>query len=122
MELGRPAEARTHFEETLRRTPGRPKAIAGIARAAQAMGDTATATAQYTRLLDMWKRADSGSARAANSPAVPAVSEPIGAHPRRPISGYGVRAASSAAGAGGLAGSAYHSAFGTTFGCSGSPS
>ena len=58
MELGRPAEARTHFEETLRRTPGRPKAIAGIARAAQAMGDTATATAQYTRLIDMWKSAD----------------------------------------------------------------
>ena len=28
MEMGRPAEARKHFEETLRRTPGRPKAIA----------------------------------------------------------------------------------------------
>ena len=59
MEMGRPAEARRHFEETLRRTPGRPKAIAGIARAAEAMGDTATARAQYTRLADMWKSADS---------------------------------------------------------------
>ena len=58
MDLGRPAEARRHFEETLRRTPGRPKAIAGIARAAEAMGDTAAARAQYTRLVDMWKRAD----------------------------------------------------------------
>jgi tetratricopeptide (TPR) repeat protein len=58
MEMGKPAEARKHFEETLRRTPGRPKAIAGIARAAEAMGDTATASDQYTRLLEMWKNAD----------------------------------------------------------------
>jgi tetratricopeptide (TPR) repeat protein len=59
MDMGKAAEARKHFEETLRRTPGRPKAIAGIARAAEAMGDTATAKAQYTRLVDMWKSADS---------------------------------------------------------------
>jgi tetratricopeptide (TPR) repeat protein len=58
LELGKPAEARKQFEETLRRTPGRPKAIAGIARAAEAMGDAATATAQYTRLLEIWKHAD----------------------------------------------------------------
>jgi tetratricopeptide (TPR) repeat protein len=58
MEMGRPAEARRQFEETLRRTPGRPKAIAGIARAAEAMGDTATAKAQYARLIDMWPNAD----------------------------------------------------------------
>ena len=58
MEMGKPAEARKHFEETLRRTPGRPKAIVGIAKAAEAMGDTATAKAQYTRLMKMWKDAD----------------------------------------------------------------
>ena len=58
MEMGRHAEARKYCEETLRRTPGRPKAIAGIARAAEAMGDTATAKAQYTRLIEMWKNAD----------------------------------------------------------------
>jgi tetratricopeptide (TPR) repeat protein len=58
MDMGRPAEARKHFEETLRRTPSRPKAIAGIARAAEAMGDTATAKAQYMRLIEMWKNAD----------------------------------------------------------------
>jgi tetratricopeptide (TPR) repeat protein len=58
MDMGKPAEARKHFEETLRRTPGRPKAIAGIARAAEATGDTATARAQYTRLIEMWKNAD----------------------------------------------------------------
>jgi tetratricopeptide (TPR) repeat protein len=58
MVMRRPAEARRHFEEALRRTPGRPKAIVGIARAAEAMGDTATARSQYTRLVDMWKGAD----------------------------------------------------------------
>jgi tetratricopeptide (TPR) repeat protein len=58
MEMNRPAEARTHFEETLRRTPGRPKAIAGLARAAEALGDSAGATTQYTRLIEMWTRAD----------------------------------------------------------------
>jgi tetratricopeptide (TPR) repeat protein len=58
MEIGRYAEARKHFEETLRRTPGRPKAIAGIAKAAEAMGDSTTARAQYTRLVEMWKGAD----------------------------------------------------------------
>ena len=58
MEMNKPLEARRHFEETLRRTPGRPKAIVGIARAARATGDTATARAQYTRLIEMWKSAD----------------------------------------------------------------
>jgi tetratricopeptide (TPR) repeat protein len=58
VEMGRYPEARRHFEETLRRTPGRPKAIAGIAKTAEAMGDAATARAQYTRLVEMWKGAD----------------------------------------------------------------
>jgi tetratricopeptide (TPR) repeat protein len=58
MEMNKPAEARRHFEETLRRTPGRPKAIVGIARAARAAGDTDTARAQYARLIEMWKGAD----------------------------------------------------------------
>src|SRR5262249_39048231 len=58
MEMGKPAAARQHFEEALRRTPGRPKAIAGIARAAEAMGDMAVARTQYRRLTEMWKNAD----------------------------------------------------------------
>ena len=36
MELNRPADAMEQFLQTLKRTPGRPKAIYGIARAAQA--------------------------------------------------------------------------------------
>jgi tetratricopeptide (TPR) repeat protein len=58
MAMGKPADARRQFEETLKRTPGRPKAIAGIARAAEAMGDAATAKASYTRLIEMWPNAD----------------------------------------------------------------
>jgi len=58
MEMNKPAEARQQFEEALRRTPGRPKAIVGIARAASAIGDIATARAQYLRLIEMWKSAD----------------------------------------------------------------
>jgi hypothetical protein len=56
--MNRPAEARKHFEETLRRTPGRPMAVHGAARAAEAMGDRATATKRYQEFLALWKRAD----------------------------------------------------------------
>jgi tetratricopeptide (TPR) repeat protein len=58
LELGRPAEALKHFTETLKRTPGRPKALYGIARAAQAMGDSRTAGKRYAEFLEMWKYAD----------------------------------------------------------------
>ena len=47
MELNRPAEAREQFLQTLKRTPGRPKAIYGLAQAARASGDVATATQRY---------------------------------------------------------------------------
>jgi len=58
MEMKRPAAAMTHFTETLKRTPGRPKAIYGIARAAEALGDKQTATKRYTEFLELWKNAD----------------------------------------------------------------
>jgi tetratricopeptide (TPR) repeat protein len=58
LELGRPAEALKHFTETLKRTPGRPKALYGIARAAQALGDSRTAGKRYAEFLEMWKTAD----------------------------------------------------------------
>ena len=54
MELNRPAEAMEQFRQTLNRTPGRPKAIYGIARAAQARGDNATAKQRYQEFLSAW--------------------------------------------------------------------
>jgi len=58
MEMNRPAEAEQRFLETLKRTPGRPKAIYGIARAAEARGDNTTARQRYEEFLKIWKDAD----------------------------------------------------------------
>jgi len=58
MEMNRPAEAEQRFLETLKRTPGRPIAIYGIARAAEARGDDITARQRYEELLKIWKDAD----------------------------------------------------------------
>ena len=58
LEVKRPAEAMKHFAETLKRTPGRPKAIYGIARAAESLGDRQTAMKRYTEFLELWKQAD----------------------------------------------------------------
>lgn len=58
MEMNRPAEAAKHFLETLKRTPGRPMAIYGLGRAADALGDSQTARTRYTEFLDVWKDAD----------------------------------------------------------------
>lgn len=58
LELNRPAEAAKHFAEALKRTPGRPMAVFGIARAAEVLGDRSTASARYTQFLELWKHAD----------------------------------------------------------------
>jgi tetratricopeptide (TPR) repeat protein len=58
LDFNRPAEAVPYFQKTLQRTPNRPKAIYGLARAAQAMGDNAMATERYREFLTMWKDAD----------------------------------------------------------------
>jgi predicted Zn-dependent protease len=58
LEVKRPAEAMKHFTETLKRTPGRPKSIYGIARAAESLGDRQTAMKRYTEFLELWKQAD----------------------------------------------------------------
>jgi tetratricopeptide (TPR) repeat protein len=58
LEVKRPAEAMKHFRETLKRTPGRPKAIYGIARAAESLGDRQIAMKRYTEFLELWKQAD----------------------------------------------------------------
>jgi tetratricopeptide (TPR) repeat protein len=58
LEMNRPALAREQFAKTLSRTPGRPKAIFGLARAAQTLGDYPTAAKQYESFLRLWKSAD----------------------------------------------------------------
>ncbi len=58
MEINRPAEAEKQYTEALERTPGRPKAIYGIARAAAALGDSKTAAKRYTQFLSAWRDAD----------------------------------------------------------------
>jgi tetratricopeptide (TPR) repeat protein len=58
MDLNRTAEARERFLQALKRTPGRPKAIYRIARAAEANNDTATAKQFYQEFLALWKNAD----------------------------------------------------------------
>lgn len=58
LDHNRPAEAVPYFQKTLQRTPNRPKAIFGLARAAQALGDNATARERYQEFLNMWKDAD----------------------------------------------------------------
>jgi tetratricopeptide (TPR) repeat protein len=58
MEMKRPADAAKQFTETLRRTPGRPLAIYGLARAAEALGDKKTAGERYREFLEIWKHAD----------------------------------------------------------------
>jgi tetratricopeptide (TPR) repeat protein len=60
LELNRPAEAVTYFQRTLTRTPGRPKAIFGLARAARALGDGEAAAHRYQEFFSIWKNADPG--------------------------------------------------------------
>jgi len=59
LELNRPAEAAPFFRKTLQRTPNRPKAVFGLARAAQTLGDKAAARERYQEFLGIWKDADS---------------------------------------------------------------
>ena len=58
MEFNRPADAKERYLQALKRTPGRPKAIYGIAVAAQATGDKITAQQRYQQFLALWKNAD----------------------------------------------------------------
>ena len=56
--FNRPAEAAAYFQKTLQRTPNRPKAVFGLARAAEAMGDNSLAMQRYREFLTVWKDAD----------------------------------------------------------------
>jgi tetratricopeptide (TPR) repeat protein len=58
LELNRPSDATVYFHKTLDRTPNRPKAIFGLARAAELHGDTKTAKERYEEFLAIWRTAD----------------------------------------------------------------
>jgi len=58
IELNRPADAREQFLQALKRTPGRPKAIYGLAQVAQATGHRQEARQRYEEFLALWKNAD----------------------------------------------------------------
>lgn len=60
LSAGRPEEARIYFEAALSRHPNRARALLGAARAAAQAGDRQEALGFYTRLLDVWDRADHG--------------------------------------------------------------
>jgi tetratricopeptide (TPR) repeat protein len=58
MDLRRPKEAMEAFELALKRTPKRAMSLLGLARAATAAKDAATADRAYGELRDIWKNAD----------------------------------------------------------------
>ncbi len=58
LDLGRPAEARRHFEQALARAPRRSLSLLGLARAAARSGDAAAARRAYADLARSWRQAD----------------------------------------------------------------
>ena len=56
--MNRPAQAYKQFADALKRTPGRPKAIYGLAQSAEALRDNPTAAKEYTKFLQIWRNAD----------------------------------------------------------------
>jgi tetratricopeptide (TPR) repeat protein len=58
MDLRRPKEAMEAFELSLKRYPRRTLSLLGLARAATAAKDTATAQRAYGELREIWKKAD----------------------------------------------------------------
>jgi len=60
LQFGKPSEARTYFERSLRLAPRRTESLQGLAHAAAAAGDEAAAKAAYTELMEIWHSADAG--------------------------------------------------------------
>jgi predicted Zn-dependent protease len=58
MDLRRPKESMEAFELSLKRYPRRALSLLGLARAATAAKDTATAQRAYGELREIWKKAD----------------------------------------------------------------
>ena len=55
---GKAAESQVEFQRSLARTPLRPRALVGLARAAAAAGDQVTAESAVARLRAVWHAAD----------------------------------------------------------------
>lgn len=60
LRAGKPAEAAAQFKKALVRQPNRARSLLGAARAAAKSGDSAAATAAYTKFAEQWKQADEG--------------------------------------------------------------
>src|SRR5215475_6326204 len=58
LEVGQPAAALSEFETALKANPNRYRGLWGAARAADAVGDRASATAYYVKLVELSKNAD----------------------------------------------------------------
>lgn len=58
MDLRRPKEAMEEFQASLKKAPKRALSLLGLARAATAARDTATARKAYGELREVWKKAD----------------------------------------------------------------
>ena len=58
MDLRRPKEAMEAFDLSLKRNPKRALSLLGLARAARAAKDNATAERAYAELREIWKKAD----------------------------------------------------------------
>jgi tetratricopeptide (TPR) repeat protein len=61
LRIGRPADALAEFQRALALAPKRALSLRGLARAAAAAGDTATAARASAALRDVWHRADPGT-------------------------------------------------------------
>jgi predicted Zn-dependent protease len=70
MDLRRPKEAIPEFEAALKRTPKRALSLLGLARAATAARDQATAQRAYGELRQIWHKADKTLPELKELPAV----------------------------------------------------
>jgi hypothetical protein len=59
LQMKQPAEALKEFQATLKKEPGRFRALYGAAKAAALANDRATARSYYSQLLTMCAKADS---------------------------------------------------------------
>jgi predicted Zn-dependent protease len=67
---GRPAVAAAQFKASLTRTPGRPAALLGLARAQSKAGQPVEARATARAFLAMWHLADAGRPEIAEARAL----------------------------------------------------